>query len=48
MPAASRAHPELLGRPRLAGRGFAQIHLLAASLTSELETNVRHTRILTH
>jgi hypothetical protein len=41
---ASRAHPELLGGPRLARRRLAQVHLLATSLTSELETTVRHAR----
>src|SRR5919201_3076437 len=42
MPAAPRAHPELVGRPRAAGGRIAQLHLRAAALTPDLNVDVAH------
>jgi molybdenum cofactor cytidylyltransferase len=42
MPAASIAHPELLRRPWLARRGIPHLHLIAASLTPNLQPQVSH------
>jgi hypothetical protein len=47
MPAAARADPELIGRPRHTGAGIAHLHLRSAPLTANLEPRVAHGRILT-
>ena len=46
MPAAARAHPELIRRPRHAGTGIAHFHFGAAALTTDLQVDVGHGRIL--
>jgi molybdenum cofactor cytidylyltransferase len=42
MPAASRTHPELIGRPWRAGRRIAHFHLRSAALTPNLENGLAH------
>src|SRR5690242_14369398 len=42
MAAASRADPELIGRPRHSCRGIAQFHLGAATLAPDVEVDVGH------
>src|SRR5690242_7230596 len=44
MPPAARAHPELIGRPRRAGRGVAHLHVGAAALAADAEIGLRHAR----
>ena len=43
MPAAARADPELIRRPRHAGPRIAHVHLGAAALTPNVEIDVGHT-----
>ncbi|PWT83560.1 MAG: hypothetical protein C5B57_06635 [Blastocatellia bacterium] len=42
MPAASRADPELIRRPRCAGGRITHLHLCSAALTSNLKDGVAH------
>ena len=46
MPAAPRAHPELVRPPRAVGCRVLHLHLLAAPLAGNLEVDSRHPRIL--
>ena len=42
MPAASRAHPELIGRPGHPRRRIAHVHVGAAALTPDAEIDITH------
>src|SRR5262249_13087627 len=42
MAAASIAHPELIGRPRHAGRGIAQLHVGAAAHAADPDSELVH------
>ena len=46
MPAAPRAHPELVGSPRAVWRRVLHLHPLAAPLAGDREVDSRHPRIL--
>ena len=46
MSATAVARPELLGLPRLPGRGILHHHLIAASLTANLHTCSSHVAIV--